>query len=1009
MVLMAIKACFIGVDKYLDPGINELTGAVKDATALWALFSDTLPAIDATLLVNTQASCEAIKQKIESLLASASPEDNAIISFSGHGTRNHRLATHNTSRSAIDTTTIGMDHIATLFKNSQAKIILFIMDCCFSGAAPARVIVDTPVPRDDFSYDILSGKGRLIIAASSATQPCYEIPSLGHGILTKAVIDVFTKSEGQISVPASLDKVTELVRAEAARIGVQQTSVWSGIVEGGLIFPVLTPGKNFFAAFPESKGIKVSNNIMDLQAFGLPTTILVEWSRNFKDGLNKLQLEAVNTHRILDGNSLLVVSPTSSGKTFIGEMAAARAIIRGEKVVFLLPYRALVNEKYDYFVQLYTEKLGIRVLRCTGDYSDQTDPFVRGKYDIAILTFEMFLNLVLGNPALLTQIGLIVLDEAQFITDPNRGITVELLLTFILANTEKGIRPQLIALSAVIGHVNDFDQWLRVEVLMSRDRPVPLQEGVMDRSGNFQFLSQAGETKVISLVPGYGIVQRGKQQSQQDIIVPLLKTLMRDPKEKVIIFRNTRGPAEGCAGYLSRELGLSPANDVIAQLPNHDLSTTSTHLRECLTGGVAFHNTNLNRIEKTIIERSFRDPAGKIRVLVATTTLAAGINTPASTVVLAEQEFIGEENREFSIAEYKNMAGRAGRLGFNEEGKAIILAEQAHETQSLFNRYVLGKPEALSSSFDPQEVETWIIRLLAQVKEIFRKDIVQLLANTYGGYLANRQNPGWRNSMEQHLEGLMAKMLSLGLLEQEGDLVRLTLLGRACGQSSLSLQSTMRLVELLKAPGIQQYTPGIIMAIVQALPESDDTYTPLFKKGTKESDMPRIAASRVGSEVINLLQRFAGDNFKYYARCKRTAILCDWINGIQTDQIEAEYTMNPYQGKVGYGDIRRFADLTRYHLRTAAPIAGLILLDRGPVAAEIETLLTQIEVGIPTDCLDLLNLPINFERGEYLAIRAEGIKSVDAFWSAQPALLLKVLGSDRTREVEQLRRAKIEK
>ena len=62
----------------------------------------------------------------------------------------------------------------------------------------------------------------------------------------------------------------------------------------------------------------------------------------------------------------------------------------------------------------------------------------------------MFLNLAVGNPAILNQLGLVVLDEAQFITDPNRGISVELLLTLLIAARERGVVPQLVVLSAVI-------------------------------------------------------------------------------------------------------------------------------------------------------------------------------------------------------------------------------------------------------------------------------------------------------------------------------------------------------------------------------------------------------------------------------------------------------------------------------------------------------------------------------------------------------------------------------
>lgn len=132
-------------------------------------------------------------------------------------------------------------------------------------------------------------------------------------------------------------------------------------------------------------------------------------------------MEAVNESRVLDARSVLVVAPTSSGKTFVGEMAGAKAIADGRKAAFLLPFKALTNEKCEDFEALYGERLGLRVVRCTGDHHDDVDNFVRGRYDIALLTYEMFLNLSLAFPSLLIKIGLVVLDEAQFVADPWRG------------------------------------------------------------------------------------------------------------------------------------------------------------------------------------------------------------------------------------------------------------------------------------------------------------------------------------------------------------------------------------------------------------------------------------------------------------------------------------------------------------------------------------------------------------------------------------------------------------
>src|SRR5882762_10394830 len=174
----------------------------------------------------------------------------------------------------------------------------------------------------------------------------------------------------------------------------------------------------------------------------------------------------------------------------------------------------------------------------------------------------MFLQLVVGNPYTLGQLGLIVIDEAQFITDPTRGINVELLLTFVLAAKEKGISPQIIALSAVIGDANNFNQWLRSELLFHTERPVPLIEGGMDRSGTFQFMDETGKEGSEQVLKPYDIQVRREKPSAQDLIVPLVRKLVSE-NEKIIIFRNARGPAQGCANYLAQDLGLPPASDAL--------------------------------------------------------------------------------------------------------------------------------------------------------------------------------------------------------------------------------------------------------------------------------------------------------------------------------------------------------------------------------------------------------------------------------------------------------------
>ena len=604
---MAFRATFVGVGKYADPDIRDLVGSTRDAVALHALFADSFPDTNPTLLIDDAATVTNIRKALKDTLGTATPEDVVVFSFSGHGSHDHRLAAFDTSLSTLTSSSIGTDELADLFKSTDAKAVFCILDCCFSGAAPAKVLEDSPIPRDPAApLDVLVGEGRILLAASGTDQVAYEFPRARHGILTKALLDFFIAAKGPVDLLTSIGEIMRTVQAEASRMGVEQTPVLLGNVKGGLVVPKLTPGKMFFAAFPELQRIKITADISDLRPFGFPQPIIDEWSSRYTNGFNRLQLEAINQHGIISGNSLLVVAPTSAGKTFIGEIAAAKAIIDGRKAVFLMPYKALANEKFEQFSSLYGAKLGMRVIRCTGDFNDDVSNFVRGKYDLALLTYEMFLQLVVGSPYTLGQLGLIVIDEAQFITDPTRGINVELLMTFVLAAREKDIAPQIIALSAVIGEANSFNQWMGSDILFDAERPVPLIEGVIDRSGLFHFVDENGNEGYEQVLKPYEVQVRREKPSAQDLIVPLVRKLV-GTGEKIIIFRNARGPAQGCANYLAQGLGLAPASDVLEELPSADQSTASTALRQCLRGGTAFHNSNLKPEEKILVERSFRD------------------------------------------------------------------------------------------------------------------------------------------------------------------------------------------------------------------------------------------------------------------------------------------------------------------------------------------------------------------------------------------------------------------
>jgi helicase len=134
------------------------------------------------------------------------------------------------------------------------------------------------------------------------------------------------------------------------------------------------------------------------------------------------------------------------------------------------------------------------------------------------------------------------------------------------------------------------------------------------------------------------------------------------------------------------------------------------------------------------------------------------------------------------------------------------------------------------------------------------------------------------------------------------------------------------------------------------------------------------------------------DHFAYYARCKRASILWDSINGVSIEKIEEAYTANPYQGKIGYGDIRKFADSTRFHLSAAHRLTHILFVSGGPTEETIDRLLRQLEIGLPAQALGLVDIPVDLTRGDYLALLSAGIQNPDQVWQRSDEQLLQILG-----------------
>jgi superfamily II DNA/RNA helicase len=660
---MRFHGLFIGIDRYMSLQVNWLSCARRDAMALEALFADTLGGSSTTLLADADATRQRIEAEFASL-AACDTEDMVVIAFSGHGSETHELVTYDTDIRDLPGTAIPLDVLAEWFSRIPARRLVFFLDCCFSGGIGAKVLQVEAIPRDmrsiEARLELLSGEGRLILTASSPTEPAYENTRFGHGFLTYYVLEALRGVEevedaGKLPIYRLLDYVTRRVIDAARQIGRPQHPTIRGRIDGELSWPVFVPGARYNAAFPERAPAKVSADLSTLAAAGFPPALLQAWAGTIPS-LNALQVEAINEYGILDGQHIVVSAPTSSGKTMVGELAALKSILDRRRALFLLPLKALVSDKRRQFEQVYGP-FGVRTVEATGETDDIT-PLLRGHYDIGLLTYEKFAAIVLTHPHVLEQAGTVVVDEVQMIADLSRGANLEFILTLVRMRRRQDVEPQVISLSAVIGDTNGLERWLGTRLLRHTERPVPLNEGPQLADGRFRYIDAKSREETIAGPIIHRVYRKG---SSQDWIIPLVQKLVSE-KQQVIVFRETKGDTRGCARYLAQSLGLPPAAEALASLPEGDPSQASHDLREALAHGVCFHNADLDREERRVIEEQFRKPDSTLRVIVATTTLAMGVNTPASAVVIAGLEHPGQQP--YSVAEYKNLVGRAGRLGY---------------------------------------------------------------------------------------------------------------------------------------------------------------------------------------------------------------------------------------------------------------------------------------------------------------------------------------------------------
>lgn len=452
----------------------------------------------------------------------------------------------------------------------------------------------------------------------------------------------------------------------------------------------------------------------------------------FKFPLDDFQEEACQA--IDAGENVLVCAPTGAGKTVVAEWAMMSALSAKKRCLYTTPLKALSNQKFFDLCQLFGEE---HVGLSTGDVS------VRSNADLVVMTTEVYRNMLYGTgpetsdfPSV-SRVASVILDECHYMNDTDRGTVWEESIVY----SPSGV--QIIGLSATVANAEQMCSWLEdihgPTRLVSTDfRPVPLSHFYF-RKGDLLPVFAKGTRQTNPRMLRYKNEKpprrRGSVPFGKILCDPrkLLEKLQQKDMLPAIYFVFSR---KGCEALLEETRGavnLSEAERkaldkaILIRANQNPEILEHPHL-DSLRRGLAVHHAGILPLWKSLVESLFSQ--GLVKAVFATETLAAGINMPARTTVIAAlSKYTNDGLRPLTGSEMLQMSGRAGRRGMDKVGNVVIGAHPKEPVEMVIG-LAKARPEALESHFLPSY--GMVLNLLQRrpmdaVKELLDRSFGQFL------------------------------------------------------------------------------------------------------------------------------------------------------------------------------------------------------------------------------------------------------------------------------------------
>lgn len=480
----------------------------------------------------------------------------------------------------------------------------------------------------------------------------------------------------------------------------------------------------------------------------------------------------------LDGRNLMLAIPTASGKSLVAHITMAHRLsndLKGMRGVYIVPLKALASEKFRELSEI-CKSVDLRVGLAIGDRSSENN-FVEDS-DVLVCTSEKLDSMLRSNPSLMDDIGIVVADEFHLLQDPNRGPTLEILLSRIRHRVEGA---QILALSATVGNANDLAEWLDADLVKSEWRPIALYSGTLTGL-DLRYHSVESPGGDFSL-PESKRLDGGANKNLHSVLDDTTEM-----SKQMLVFVASRSSAQKEARELSKHVkskldaedhnfsdSVTESWDEMANSLSvrESGSVTAKALANAVRGGVGFHHAGLTSSQRRVVEEGFR--TGNLLCIVATPTLAQGVNLPASRVVIRDSRrwsTVAARSMPLPVMEVRQMMGRAGRPGFDEFGESFLVSKSKQDEDSLIDLYLKGEPEDVTSKLanpGAQNAEedgallAHILSIVATAGIDDRDAISRFLSKTF---LSSQMNP---ETLEARTDDVLYWLCENGMIERRGE------------------------------------------------------------------------------------------------------------------------------------------------------------------------------------------------------------------------------------------------